>query len=304
MVAARVGRRASRQLACDCSRTRFRASGGEHVAKQARAVGHDAVHAEVEQVVHRRLVVHGPDMNREARAMGGPHEAGGDDRDRPSAQRDLDAVCVLARHPAADCGHAGDGDGARSNRRAGPAAAERAEAAKTAIGEGAEARPIPGAEPVADGDERLDARVGLGIDVDEGLGPAPQQLVEPRYPDAATAEGQAAVGGPWPAEWIDLFERWTQSPTADDIGHHLVLAQPDGPYQLQPASSDKRRLRARVIAPSAGCRAWFALDSITSGQREYTLYLESPLPAKPAGEIPLQALEMFQKGDATKLLIP
>ena len=33
----------------------------------------------------------------------------------------------------------------------------------------------------------------------------------------------AAVGGPWPPEWIDLFERWTQNPTADDIGHHLVL---------------------------------------------------------------------------------
>lgn len=111
------------------------------------------------------------------------------------------------------------------------------------------------------------------------------------------------VGGPWPAEWIDLFERWTQSPTADDIGHHLVLAQPDGPYQLEPASGDKRRLRAKVIAPSAGCRAWFALDSITSGQREYTLYLEPALPAQPAGERPLEALELFEKGDATKLLI-
>src|SRR5919198_6513959 len=79
------------------------------------------------------------------------------------------------------------------------------------------------------------------------------------------------VGGPWPAEWIELFERWTQNPTADDIGHHLVLAKPDGQYQLQPVSGDKRRLSAKVIAPSAGCRAWFALESITSGQREYTL---------------------------------
>ena len=75
------------------------------------------------------------------------------------------------------------------------------------------------------------------------------------------------LGGPWPAEWIALFERWTQNPTADDIGHHLVLAQPDGPYQLQPLSGDKRRLQAKVIAPTAGCRAWFELDSITSGQR-------------------------------------
>jgi hypothetical protein len=127
-------------------------------------------------------------------------------------------------------------------------------------------------------------------------------LVRLRGEGAQTMPGPA-VGGPWPTEWIDLFERWTQSPTAEDIGHHLVLAQPDGPYQLQPASGDKRRLRAKVIAPSAGCRAWFALDSITSGQREYTLYIEPPLPAQPAGETPLQALELFDKGDATKLLI-
>ena len=111
------------------------------------------------------------------------------------------------------------------------------------------------------------------------------------------------VGGPWPAEWIDLFERWTQSPTADDIGHHLVLAHPVGPYELQPASGSKRRLQAKVTAPSAGCRAWFALDSITTGQREYTLYLEPALPAEPAAETQLLALETFERGDATKLLI-
>jgi hypothetical protein len=111
------------------------------------------------------------------------------------------------------------------------------------------------------------------------------------------------VGGPWPSEWINLFERWAQTPTADDIGHHLVLAQPSGQYQLEPVSAEKRRLHATVVAPSDGCRAWFALDSITSGQREYTLYLEPAHPAQPAGESPLQARELFKKGDATKLLV-
>jgi hypothetical protein len=111
------------------------------------------------------------------------------------------------------------------------------------------------------------------------------------------------VGGPWPAEWITLFERWTQNPTADDIGHHLVLAQPDGPYQLQPASGDKRRLSAKVIAPTSGCRTWFGLDSITPGQREYTLYLEPAMPAQPPGERPLQARELFENGGATRLVI-
>jgi hypothetical protein len=112
-----------------------------------------------------------------------------------------------------------------------------------------------------------------------------------------------AVGGPWPPELIDLFERWTQNPTADDIGHHLVLAQASGPFELEPVSADKRRLHAKVVAPSDGCHAWFALDSITAGQREYTLYLEPAQPAQPPGERPLQVRELFEKGDATKLLI-
>ena len=111
------------------------------------------------------------------------------------------------------------------------------------------------------------------------------------------------VGGPWPAEWIALFERWTENPTADDIGHHLVLAQPDGPYQLQPLSGDKRRLQAKVIAPTAGCHAWFGLDSITPGQREYTQHHAREMSAHPPGEPPLQARELFEKGDATKLVI-
>jgi hypothetical protein len=110
------------------------------------------------------------------------------------------------------------------------------------------------------------------------------------------------VGGPWPEEWIAIFERWVQNPTADDIGHHLVLAQPDGPYQLHPAG-DKRRLDAKVIAPTPGCHAWFELDSITPGQREYTLYLEPAMPAQPPGETSLQVRELFEKGDTTNLII-
>src|ERR671915_2329268 len=60
----------------------------EDVAQQAWAVGHDAVNAEVEQLMHRRLGVHGPDMDGEACAMGGADEAGGDDRDPSAARRD------------------------------------------------------------------------------------------------------------------------------------------------------------------------------------------------------------------------
>jgi hypothetical protein len=110
------------------------------------------------------------------------------------------------------------------------------------------------------------------------------------------------VGGPCPAEWIDLFERWTQNPNADDIGHHLLLGQREGEYQVEPVS-DKRRLRARVTAPSRGCQAWFELDSVTPARREYTLYVEPPLPAPAPAPTAIPALEMFDKGDVTTLVI-
>ena len=112
--------------------------------------------------------------------MGGPHEAGGDDRDSPLPERDLDAVRALARHLAAKRGDAGNGHGAGPHRRACPTAAERADAAKTAIRESADAHTIPGAELVDEGDQGLDARIGLGVDVDAGLGPAEQQLLNAR----------------------------------------------------------------------------------------------------------------------------
>src|SRR4051794_21789367 len=68
------------------------------------------------------------------------------------------------------------------------------------------------------------------------------------------------VGGPWPAEWIILFERWTATGSDNQTGHHLSLATPDGAYQVQKLSGDQRRLRATVTAPNPRCRVWFELD--------------------------------------------
>ena len=67
------------------------------------------------------------------------------------------------------------------------------------------------------------------------------------------------VGGPWPHEWIDLFERWTQNPTEDDIGHHLVLASTAGPYRLEAVTAEPsdcaRRSKLRLPAAAPGSRS-------------------------------------------------
>jgi hypothetical protein len=111
------------------------------------------------------------------------------------------------------------------------------------------------------------------------------------------------VGGPWPAEWIALFERWVTTGSDAEPGHHLVLAKPDGPYKVRTLSGNRRRLTATVIAPTEGCRVWFGLDAISSAQRDYTLHLEPAFPSQPADPTPLEATDTFAKDDATKVVI-
>jgi hypothetical protein len=111
------------------------------------------------------------------------------------------------------------------------------------------------------------------------------------------------VGGPWPAEWIALFERWVATGSDAEPGHHLMLAKPDGPYKVRTLGGNRRRLTATVTAPTDGCRVWFGLDSISIGQRDYTLLLEPALPSQPADPTPLAATDTFAKEDVTKVVI-
>ena len=48
---------------------------------------------------------------------------------------------------------------------------------------------------------------------------------------------------------------------------------------------------------------WFGLDSVSSGQRDYTLHLEPAFPSQLADPTPVQAHDTFAKGDATKVVI-
>ncbi len=123
-----------------------------------------------------------------------------------------------------------------------------------------------------------------------------------RVRDAGDMPGHR-YGGPWPPEWIDLFERWLATGSDTEPGHHLVVAKPDGDYRVQSIGGEKRRLTVAVTAPTEGCRVWLDCDSVPPGQREYTLYLEPALPPQAPDPTPMQALEGFVKGDATLLVI-
>ena len=111
------------------------------------------------------------------------------------------------------------------------------------------------------------------------------------------------VGGPWPAEWIALFERWIATGSDTTPGHHLVLAKPDQPYELKKLSGERRRLSAVVTAPTEGCRVWFGLDADAPGRRDYTLHLEPAFPVQPSDPTAMRAVEVFLRSDAERVTV-
>jgi hypothetical protein len=110
-------------------------------------------------------------------------------------------------------------------------------------------------------------------------------------------------GGPWPLEWVRIFERWVATGSDSELGHHLTLATTQGNYQVQSLGGEKRRLTVSVAAPSASCRAWFELESVTAKSRDYTLYLEPAFPSEELQPNTITALEGFIKGSATQLVV-
>jgi len=113
-----------------------------------------------------------------------------------------------------------------------------------------------------------------------------------------------STGGPWPSEWIALFERWTATGDDNTVGHHLELLAPDsGQYELQPAFGGKVDLIAKMTAPTPGYTAWFELKSISANEREYVLYGEPPFPAQPAAPTAIQAVERLKKAGLNRVFV-
>ncbi len=111
------------------------------------------------------------------------------------------------------------------------------------------------------------------------------------------------VGGPWPAEWIALFERWIATGSDTAPGHHLVLAKPDRAYELKNLGGDRRRLSAMVTAPTEGCRVWFELDTVTTGRRDYTVWLEPAFPDRPSDPTAVRATEHLLRSEVQRVTV-
>ncbi|MCI5165903.1 MAG: hypothetical protein D3903_07370 [Candidatus Electrothrix sp. GM3_4] len=89
------------------------------------------------------------------------------------------------------------------------------------------------------------------------------------------------TGGPWPEEWVDIFERWIATGSNDRTGHHLITVAPDeGSYEIRRIFGGKLRLQTTVTVPSDGYRVWFNIETITSTSRTYRLVAEPPYPVR------------------------
>jgi hypothetical protein len=78
----------------------------------------------------------------------------------------------------------------------------------------------------------------------------------------------AATGGPWPAEWVELFRRWTAS------GHkRLELGTAQYAVTANPSAVT---LTATGTFPAAGYTGWLQLESETDTAKTYVLYFEPP----------------------------
>jgi len=109
-------------------------------------------------------------------------------------------------------------------------------------------------------------------------------------------------GGPWPAEFSELFQRWIATGTEAQIGHHLLVAPPQGTYTVGVAGGQVS-VSVKVAAPTHGCRAWFEMQLITETDRTYTLYLEPAYPDAPSAPQVLPVVESFPKNGVTKVII-
>ena len=98
-------------------------------------------------------------------------------------------------------------------------------------------------------------------------------------------------GGPWPPEWIALFERWITAGEQDFGGKPPRLTVGTGTSYALAAGFGRWRLSGNTTLPSADSKAWLHLVSISNTSQTLTLYLDTP--PNPAGGSVAQPLLTF-----------
>jgi hypothetical protein len=99
------------------------------------------------------------------------------------------------------------------------------------------------------------------------------------------------AGGPWPDEWVALFDRWVAS------GCPRLQIGKAPSYVLEQTSPRRYRLTCDVPTSLPDCVAFFDLADPSPANRTYTLYVQPPVPAPAPSPSTAPALEMFRSSD-------
>lgn len=105
----------------------------------------------------------------------------------------------------------------------------------------------------------------------------------------------SSTGGPWPAEWIALFRRWTETGF-----RRLALGTPIGAYELA-QSFEGWELSALARLPSPEAQVWLSPDADDGATRSYVLYLQEAGDSQAAGERPVS--DIFQREQLERVVV-
>jgi len=100
-------------------------------------------------------------------------------------------------------------------------------------------------------------------------------------------------GGPWPKEWIDLFQRWI------DAGFpRLELGQASAAGYQATRSGAQITVVAKGRVASAGFKVWLDIQLAAADRREYELLQEPPLLGPGGPDKPFTARDGFETESA------
>jgi len=91
-------------------------------------------------------------------------------------------------------------------------------------------------------------------------------------------------GGPWPEEWVRLFQRWMETGFK-----RLELGSAN--YSFDQTAST---IVATGAFPSAGYAGWLQIETETETARTYVLYFEPPDAAVAGGAQPFSLEELYE----------
>lgn len=112
---------------------------------------------------------------------------------------------------------------------------------------------------------------------------------------AAVDMPTAATGGPWPEEWVALFQRWRETGCKR---LHLGAA-----HYTRSQVNNRFLLTGTGTKPSPQHRQWFQLESETSAARTYVLYVEAPDVAAPDAPVAFTVRERYPAADARDVFV-